>query len=95
MADAATMTIKAVLLPDEIQKTLKDLSFEYTPARIDIALSCIERLARLGSYQFNMSVGERKKFVFEKWKNHHFIRDILQESNPNNPSGDVYAMLQL
>ena len=32
MADAATMTIKAVLLPDEIQKTLKDLSFEYTPA---------------------------------------------------------------
>ena len=32
MADAATMTLKAVLLPDEIQKTLKDLSFEYTPA---------------------------------------------------------------
>ena len=32
MADEATMTIKAVLLPDEIQKTLKDLSFEYTPA---------------------------------------------------------------
>ena len=32
MADAATMTIKAVLLPDEIQKTLKDLTFAYTPA---------------------------------------------------------------
>ena len=32
MADAATMTLKAVLLPDEIQKTLKDLTFEYTPA---------------------------------------------------------------
>ena len=32
MADAATMTIKAVLLPDEIQKTLKDLTFSYTPA---------------------------------------------------------------
>ena len=32
MADAATMTIKAVLLPDEIQATLKDLSFTYTPA---------------------------------------------------------------
>jgi len=32
MADDATMTIKAVLLPDEIQATLKDLSFIYTPA---------------------------------------------------------------
>ena len=32
MADAATMTIKAVLLPDEIQTTLKDLTFSYTPA---------------------------------------------------------------
>jgi len=31
MADAATMTIKAVLLPDEIQATLKDLTFSYTP----------------------------------------------------------------
>ena len=32
MADAATMTMKAVLLPDEIQATLKDLTFAYTPA---------------------------------------------------------------
>ena len=32
MADDGTMTIKAVLLPDEIQATLKDLSFTYTPA---------------------------------------------------------------
>ena len=32
MADAATMTLKAVLLPDEIQATLKDLTFSYTPA---------------------------------------------------------------
>ena len=32
MADAATMTIKAALLPDDIQKILKDLTFSYTPA---------------------------------------------------------------
>ena len=32
MADSATMTIKAVILPNEIQKTIKDLSFEYSPA---------------------------------------------------------------
>ena len=32
MADAAQMTIKAVLLPDEIQAILKDLTFAYTPA---------------------------------------------------------------
>ena len=32
MANAVTMTTKAVFLPDEIQKTLKDLTFSYTPA---------------------------------------------------------------
>ena len=32
MADAATMTLEAVILPDEIQKTLSDLTFAYTPA---------------------------------------------------------------
>tara|TARA_R100000781_G_scaffold99021_1_gene62615 strand:+ start:601 stop:1104 length:504 start_codon:yes stop_codon:yes gene_type:complete len=32
MADDATMTIKAVLLPEEIQATLKDLTFTYAPA---------------------------------------------------------------
>ena len=32
MADAATMTIKAVLLPDEIQTTLESLTFAYTTA---------------------------------------------------------------
>ena len=32
MADAATMTLSAVILPDEIQKTLSNLTFSYTPA---------------------------------------------------------------
>ena len=32
MADAATMTLSAVILPDEIQKTLSSLTFSYTPA---------------------------------------------------------------
>ena len=32
MADAATMTIKAVILPEEIQATLKDLTFSYSLA---------------------------------------------------------------
>ena len=32
MADAATITIKAVLLHDEMQANLKDLTFSYTPA---------------------------------------------------------------
>ena len=40
MADAATMTIKAVLLPDEIQATLKDLTFSYTPADADDKWFC-------------------------------------------------------
>lgn len=32
MADAATMTVSAVILPDEISKTLASQTFSYTPA---------------------------------------------------------------
>ena len=32
MADAATMTVSAVILPDEISKTLASETFSYTPA---------------------------------------------------------------
>ena len=32
MADDATITMKAVILPDDIQQTLKDLTCSYTPA---------------------------------------------------------------
>ena len=78
-----------------LTEPLANLSFEYIPAHIDIALSCIERLSSLGTYRFNISVGERKKFIFEKWENDYFIRDTLQRTAPNDPSGDVYAMLQL
>ena len=35
MADEATMTMKAVILPDDIQQTLKDLTYSYTPANED------------------------------------------------------------
>ena len=37
MADAATITLKAVLLPDEIQTTLKDLTFSFTPSDANTA----------------------------------------------------------
>ena len=67
MADAATMTIKAVLLPDEIQKTLKDLSFEYTPANntegwyyklTDVKTSSADLIDTGASYmQFGSSTG--------------------------------------
>ena len=35
MADNATITMKAVILPDDIQQTLKDLTYSYTPANED------------------------------------------------------------
>ena len=35
MADDATITMKAVILPDDIQATLKDLTATYTPADVN------------------------------------------------------------
>lgn len=77
-----------------LSRPLPSLSFEYIPARIDIALSCIQRLSGLGQYKFNLSLGESKKFIFEDWKDSSAIYETLTETKLGGPSGDIYATLQ-
>jgi FkbM family methyltransferase len=69
------------------------LSFEYVPAVRDIALACIERVALLGAYRFNWSVGETHQLASRRWLDAAEIRDILRALPDDARSGDVYARL--
>lgn len=73
---------------------LTSLSIEYVPARIDVAVECLQRLSSLGMYRFNMTVGERKSFQFKEWVEEHVLRDTLNKLRLNDPTGDIYAALE-
>ena len=73
---------------------LPSLSIEYVPARIDVAVDCLQRLSSLGIYRFNMTVGERKAFQFKEWVEEHALLDALHKFRRNDPTGDIYAALE-
>lgn len=69
------------------------LSFEMTTIQRDVALACLERIASLGDYRFDVALGESQQlqighFVDELRMAKH-IASLPHEAN----SGDVYAVL--
>jgi FkbM family methyltransferase len=70
---------------------VRALSFEYLPATRDIALDCIERLAALGHYRYNWSVGETHRLEAAPWLDAAGMRALLIGLPAGAPSGDVYA----
>ena len=69
------------------------VSFEFTTIQRDIAHGCLDRLADLGPYQFNVSLREDNRFVFEQPVDASqmaaYVSDLPDEAN----SGDIYAIL--
>jgi FkbM family methyltransferase len=69
------------------------LSFEYLHAARPVALECIDRLAELGDYEYNWSVGETHRLERAQWCDPAEIRRIV-EGLPEGPgSGDIYVRL--
>jgi FkbM family methyltransferase len=69
------------------------LSFEYVPAAIEIACEAVGRLATLGHYRFNATIGERRTFCWQVWQEPAAILAWLRAHRPAERSGDVYARL--
>ncbi len=69
------------------------LSFEFTTIQRDVAYDCLDRLAQLGNFGFDIALGESQRLTFghgltaEEMRRH--IEDLPHETN----SGDVYAVL--
>jgi FkbM family methyltransferase len=76
-----------------LSQALPALSFEFTTIQRDIALRCLERLARLGSYGFDVALGETQQLTFGRFVSKAemaaHIASLAHEAN----SGDVYAVL--
>lgn len=76
-----------------LSQALPALSFEYIPAVIETALGCIERLSRLGRYEFNWRVSEFPRLRSQTWLSREDIARHLARMSPDSNSGDVYARL--
>lgn len=76
-----------------LTKPVPALSFEFTTIQRDVAYRCLDALKALGTYRFNIALGESQRLMFddaiaaEEMRAH--IAALPHEAN----SGDVYAVL--
>jgi FkbM family methyltransferase len=77
-----------------LDTAVPSLSFEYVPATRTLALACMDRLAVIGRYRFNWSIGENHRFASAEWLGADVLREFLSGLATDAPSGDVYAVLE-
>ena len=80
---------RAVL--DGLSRPVECLSFEFIPETPDRALSCLERLADLGTHRYNVALGEERRLLFADWVDQAGIARWLESRRPADGSGDIYA----
>ncbi|MDW5562651.1 MAG: FkbM family methyltransferase [Methanomassiliicoccus sp.] len=76
---------------------LPALSFEYTPEYIEPAVGSLRLLSALGSYLFNLSVGESMELGLPQYVQMESLASCLEalaEQRGQEESGDVYAVLE-
>jgi FkbM family methyltransferase len=77
-----------------LSEALPALSFEFTTIQRDVALACLDRLARLGAYGFDVALGESQQMTFGRLVSGAEMADHLERLPHAANSGDVYAMLR-
>jgi FkbM family methyltransferase len=76
-----------------LSEALPALSFEFTTIQRDIAFRCLERLAAMGPYRFDVALGESQELTFEEPISAQAMGDHLAALDHDANSGDVYAIL--
>jgi FkbM family methyltransferase len=75
-----------------LTKPVAGLSFEFTTIQRDVAMNCMQALAQLGPYTFNIALGESQQLAFAAGVSRaEMERHILALPHSAN-SGDVYAL---
>jgi FkbM family methyltransferase len=77
-----------------LSQPIPALSFEYLPAAVDLATEAATTIARLGSYRFNVTIGERRRFFWRQWRPLGALEAWLATRRRDERSGDVYARLE-
>ncbi|WP_100964167.1 FkbM family methyltransferase [Bosea sp. FBZP-16] len=76
-----------------LSQTPAALSFEFTTIQRDVAEACLARLAALGTYRFNVALGESQQLAFPEPVDGDAMRGHLRDLPHDANSGDVYALL--
>jgi FkbM family methyltransferase len=77
-----------------LSQALPALSFEFTTIQRDVALACLDRLASLGAYGFDVALGESQQLTFGRWLGQADMAAHLAALPHEANSGDVYCVLQ-
>jgi len=77
-----------------LSQPLPALSFEFTTIQRDVAFACLDRLASLGPYAFDIALGESQRLTFERWIPKADMTTHLAALPHAANSGDVYCVLQ-
>jgi FkbM family methyltransferase len=77
-----------------LSQPLPVLSFEFTTIQRDVALACLDRLASLGAYGFDVALGESQALTFGHWQSATDMAAHLAGLPHEANSGDVYCVLQ-
>lgn len=67
------------------------LSFEFTTIQRDVAEACMDRLADLGAYEYNLSLGEEHRLRHLTWVSDAALRAQIRDLPEAANSGDVFA----
>ena len=59
-----------------------------------MALACLDRLASLGNYAFDVALGESQTLTFNRWIGKAAMAAHLAALPHEANSGDVYCVLQ-
>jgi FkbM family methyltransferase len=68
------------------------LSFEFTTIQRDVAYACLERIAALGNYGFDLALGENHELALTRWVTANDMRRHIAALPHEANSGDVYAV---
>ena len=70
------------------------LSFEFTTIQRDVAYTCIQQLTALGTYRFNIALGESQVMTFRSPVSSNELAKHIAHLPHEANSGDVYALLE-
>ena len=77
-----------------LSRPLPKLSFEFTTIQRDVAQRCLDRLASLGAYGFDIALGESQVLTFNTWVSKADMAAHIAALPHAANSGDVYCVLQ-
>jgi FkbM family methyltransferase len=77
-----------------LSRPLPKLSFEFTTIQRYVAQRCLDRLALLGPYGFDIALGESQALTFNKWISKADMAAHIAALPHAANSGDVYCVLQ-